>query len=313
MRLVNYTFNTYRHSGLLFQDWLVDLDKAARYLLDRTGNPAYFSLSGVGEPDWFLHADEAGRALARKALLELSKELEEKSAELLVQGGLIPVSEVITLPSVCRPGKIVGVGLNYPEPGVSKPAPPSAYPVLFLKPASALAGHGQAILLPRSSREVLYEGELAVVIGRSGKHISPQQAFSYVAGYTIANDVGARDFERRTSQWTSGKISDTFCPLGPALVTGDEIPDPGDLTIRTTLNGETVQQGSTAQMLFDLPTLISYISELATLEPGDLILTGSPRGIGALPAPGVPLKPGDTVTIEIEGLGALANPVIAEE
>jgi len=313
MRLVNYTHNAVNRPGALLQDWLVDLKRTARFLAADSGDSAFSALSGLIETDWFLYIDEATRALVEKALKELSKYLEEARNVLINQGILLPSAEVDFLPSVNLPGKIVCVGLNYPEPVLRIPAPRPSYPVLFLKPASALTGHGHPILLPRSSRQVLYEGELAVVIGRVGKHIPLQQAMSHVAGYTIANDVGARDLEQRTSQWTSGKISDTFCPLGPALVTADEIPDPHYLQIRTTLNSEIVQEGNTAQMRFDIPNLISYISELATLEPGDLILTGSPKGIGTLPALGIPMKSGDIVMVEIESIGILTNPVIAEE
>jgi len=313
MRLVNYTDSSAQRTGLLFQEWLVDLRAASLYLSARSGDPVFSANESLWQPDWFVAADDFSRLLVQRLLAELSACLPERRPELLAEQVLIPPAEVEFLPAVCQPGKIVCVGLNYPEMGASQPVLPPAYPTLFLKPVSALTGHGQPVRLPRASREVLSEGELALVIGRRGMHIPPQQAHSYLAGYTIANDVGARDWERRTSQWTSGKLADTFCPLGPALVTADEIPDPHDLLIRTRLNGEVIQEGSTARMIFNVPSLISYISELTTLEPGDLILTGSPKGIGGLPARWVPMQPGDTVAVEIEGLGALVNPVIAEE
>jgi acylpyruvate hydrolase len=203
------------------------------------------------------------------------------------------------------------VGLNYPGVGVQ--SSPSAFPVLFHKVATSLVGHDQPILIPRITDHIVYEGELAIVIGRRGKHIAREQAEAWIAGYTIANDVGAPDLERRTSQWTTGKMLDTFCPLGPTLVTRDEVPDPHRLGIRTTLNGELVQSGSTAEMIFDIPYLVSYISELVTLEPGDLILTGSPKRSGTGPDPRTPMQPGDRISVEIEGLGVLSNPVLAEE
>jgi 2-keto-4-pentenoate hydratase/2-oxohepta-3-ene-1,7-dioic acid hydratase in catechol pathway len=205
------------------------------------------------------------------------------------------------------------VGLNYRSHLAEIGEPTPQYPILFHKGATAIIGHGQPIVLPRVSRQVDYEGELAVVIGRRGKYIPEDKALGYVAGYTCANDVSAHDIEFRTSQWTSGKMLDTFCPLGPVLLTADEVPDPGALRLRTTLNGKTVQEACTSDMVFPVPFLISYISSLATLEPGDVILTGTPAGIGCNQNPQVFLRPGDHVSVEIEGIGVLANPVVAEE
>jgi 2-keto-4-pentenoate hydratase/2-oxohepta-3-ene-1,7-dioic acid hydratase in catechol pathway len=205
------------------------------------------------------------------------------------------------------------VGLNYrshlTEIGESIPE----HPILFLKPATSIIGPGQAIVLPRVSRQVDYEGELAVVIGRAGNYIAQENALGYVAGYTCANDVSAHDIEFRTSQWTSGKMLDTFCPLGPILVTREEIPDPGSLRLKTLLNGQLVQDATSADMVFSVPFLVSYISSLTTLEPGDVILTGTPAGIGCNRNPQVFLKPGDRVSVEIDGIGTLTNPVVAEE
>jgi len=224
----------------------------------------------------------------------------------------IPISQLQLLSPVNKPGKIICVGLNYPPLLEAKAWIPPQYPVLFHKTSSSMIGFGSAIILPRISRQVLYEGELAVVIGTRAKNISVDQALNFVAGYTIANDVGASDIESRSSQWDSGKMFDTFCPLGPALVTPDEIQDPGSLSIRTRLNGQIVQDANTSDMIFNVPFLISYISQLTTLEPGDLILTGSPKRAGSTPDPRTPLKPGDNISIEIENLGVLTNQVIDE-
>jgi 2-keto-4-pentenoate hydratase/2-oxohepta-3-ene-1,7-dioic acid hydratase in catechol pathway len=163
------------------------------------------------------------------------------------------------------------------------------------------------------SRQVDYEGELAVVIGRRGKYIQESNALNYIAGYTCANDVSAHDIEFRTSQWTSGKMLDTFCPLGPVLVTADEIANPNRLAIKTVLNGRTVQESSTSDMLFSVPFLVSYISSLATLEPGDVILTGTPAGVGCNQKPQIFLEAGDEISVQIEGIGTLSNPVVHEE
>jgi 2-keto-4-pentenoate hydratase/2-oxohepta-3-ene-1,7-dioic acid hydratase in catechol pathway len=167
-------------------------------------------------------------------------------------------------------------------------------------------------VLPRVSRQVDYEGELAVVIGKRGKYIPEREALSHVAGYTCANDVSAHDIEFRTSQWTSGKMLDTFCPLGPVLVTPDELPDPDSLRLKTILNGQMVQDASSSDMVFSVPFLISYISSLATLEPCDIILTGTPAGVGCNRTPQVFLRAGDRISVEIEGIGALVNPIVAE-
>jgi 2-keto-4-pentenoate hydratase/2-oxohepta-3-ene-1,7-dioic acid hydratase in catechol pathway len=217
------------------------------------------------------------------------------------------------LGALSNPGKIVCVGLNYrshlAEIGETVPE----YPILFQKPSTSIIGHEQAIVLPRVSRQVDYEGELAVVIGRRGKYIPQSQSLSYVAGYTCANDVSAHDIEFRTSQWTSGKMLDTFCPLGPVLVTADDVPDPDRLHLQTRLNGQIVQDACTSDMVFPVPFLISYVSSLATLEPGDVILTGTPAGIGCNRNPQVFLKAGDHLSVQIDGIGTLANAVVAEE
>ena len=218
-----------------------------------------------------------------------------------------------TLPPVGRPGKIICVGMNYPPAaGTTRRVAPE-YPVLFQKPASGVIGHGEAIVLPGISKMVLYEGELAVVIGECGKNLAEENALKIVAGFTIANDVGAADIEARSSQWASGKMFDTFCPLGPNLVLKDDVKGPERLTIRTWLNDQLVQDGRTSQMIFRVSYLVSYISHLTTLEPGDVILTGSPKSVGTDPDPRIPLKPGDEIRVEIEGLGELHNPVISEE
>ena len=231
----------------------------------------------------------------------------------LVEGGrILSPDEVDFLPPVERPGKVICVGLNYPPLDAGPDWTPPPYPILFHKAASALTGHGSAIILPEISGRVLYEGELAVVVGERAKKVSEAKSMDIVAGYTIANDIGAADIEARSSQWASGKMFDTFCPLGPALISGDEIPDPGALTIRTWLNDDLVQEGSTAEMVFSVPFLVSYISHLSTLEPGDLILTGSPKRAGEKPDPRTPLKDGDEVRIEIDGLGTLSNLVKIE-
>jgi 2-keto-4-pentenoate hydratase/2-oxohepta-3-ene-1,7-dioic acid hydratase in catechol pathway len=211
-----------------------------------------------------------------------------------------------------NPGKIICVGLNYRSHLALLNQPAPEYPVLFIKPGTSIIGNGDAIVLPRNSKQVDYEGELAVVIGKTAKYVAERDALAYVGGYSCANDISAHDIEFRTSQWTSGKMQDTFCPLGPGVVSADQIPDPNHLRLRTTLNGEIVQDECTSGMHFSVAQLIAYISSLATLEPGDIILTGTPAGLGCMRDPQVFLKPGDLIAVTIDGLGTLSNPVVAE-
>ena len=250
-------------------------------------------------------------AAARRALAFLKERMDDGAGLPCDRAGGIcfPLEEVKLLSPVPRPGKIICIGLNYPG-AIDAPRP--AYPVIFLKAASSVIGSGDTVYLPRLSREVFTEAELAVVIGSRAKHLTPETALSCVAGYTMANDLGASDLEKRTSQWTTGKLMDTFCPLGPSLLTTDELQQTDDLTMTTRINGKTVQRGNTRDMIFAVPFLVSYVSELATLEPGDVILTGSPKLMNGEPAPVVFLKPGDVVEVEIGGLGILRNPVADE-
>jgi acylpyruvate hydrolase len=201
--------------------------------------------------------------------------------------------------------------MNYPngKPDCIQPE----YPILFLKPASGLTGAESRIQIPPVAGDVAYEAELVLVIGSRARYVTEEKALDDVAGYTMANDVGARDLEKRSSQWTSGKLMDTFTPLGPALVTPDEVPDPGDLPVVTLLNGQVVQRGNTRELFFSVPELVSYVSQLTTLEPGDLILTGSPKTVDGQPAPFLSLHPGDFIEITIGNLGTLCNPVVAEQ
>ena len=212
---------------------------------------------------------------------------------------------------------IIGIGLNYRSHAEEVGRPLPQFPMIFVKTTNALQNPGDPILLPRSqnaSTEVDYEGELAVVIGRAAKNVTRERALDHVLGYTIANDVSARDWQFKWGggQFCQGKGFDTFCPLGPVLVTADEIPDPGRLAIRTRVNGELRQQSTTADLIFDIPALIAFLSASKTLVPGTVILTGTPAGVGTAFNPPRFLQPGDTVSIEIENIGTLTNPVFAE-
>jgi 2-keto-4-pentenoate hydratase/2-oxohepta-3-ene-1,7-dioic acid hydratase in catechol pathway len=226
-------------------------------------------------------------------------------------------AQVEKLLAPVAPAVILCIGLNYRRHAEEGKAPIPQFPVLFMKSPAALQHPGDPIVLPRHLRsdEVDYECELAVVIGRRCKNVPKGKAFDYVLGYTCANDVSARDWQRKWSgsQWCRAKTFDTFAPLGPCLVLKDEIPDPNVLKIRTLLNGQVMQDWNTNDMIFDVPTLIAFLSGSTTLLPGTVILTGTPHGVGFARKPPVFLKPGDSVTVEIEKIGALTNPVKAEE
>jgi 2-keto-4-pentenoate hydratase/2-oxohepta-3-ene-1,7-dioic acid hydratase in catechol pathway len=260
-----------------------------------------------------LRGGETSLRAAQQAVTFVRSQLEGNGKTLNQQGIVYAIDRVSLLPPVLRPGKVICLGLNYRDHAAESGMTVPKYPVLFHKVAGSLTGHNQPIVIPRVSSQIDYEAELAIIIGRRGKYIAEDEAFSYIAGYTVANDVSARDLQFRTSQWTTGKMLDSFGPLGPALVTRDEVPDPQALAIRTTLNGQVLQDGNTADMIFRVPFIVSYISGIVTLEPGDVILTGTPAGVGNTRSPQVFMKPGDTVTVEIEHLGKLTNPVVAEE
>ncbi|MBA2297794.1 MAG: fumarylacetoacetate hydrolase family protein [Actinobacteria bacterium] len=208
-----------------------------------------------------------------------------------------------------RPSKIVCVGLNYVDHAAESKLDVPTRPLLFAKWPNGLTWHGQPIVLPAESTEVDFEAELGVVIGRTARSVSRGDALEFVAGYTCANDVSARDVQFADGQWTRGKSFDTFCPVGPELVPADRIPDPQALRIRCLVNGEALQDASTAGMIFPVAELIASISEGIQLEAGDLILTGTPPGVGFARTPPVFLQHGDEVTVEIEGVGTLTNPV----
>ncbi len=248
----------------------------------------------------FLAAGEAGLVNAQKLLREAPK------------ASLAALDSVRLLPPIPRPGKIVAVGLNYLDHSMesgAKQAPQS--PILFAKFPNSIAGPEDEIVIPAGNPNVDYEAELAVVIGRTTKGVAAEKALQYVAGYMPLNDVSAREWQFGDRQWVRGKSCDTFCPTGPWLTTRDEVPDPQTLAICARVNGETRQNSNTSKMIFRIPQLIEFITASITLEPGDIIATGTPEGVGAFRKPPVFLKAGDVVEVQIEGLGVLRNTVVA--
>ena len=208
-----------------------------------------------------------------------------------------------------RPGKIVCVGLNYRDHAEEQGADLPEAPLLFAKFPTALIGPGEPIVIPPIVQQADYEAELGVVIGQTVKGVSKENALEAVSGYICANDVSARDLQFADGQWTRGKSPDTFCPVGPELVPAAEVPDPHNLRIRAIVSGEVLQDSTTANLIFGVDDVIAYASQTTTLQPGDLILTGTPAGVGVFRNPKRLLEDGDEVTIEIEGLGELTNPV----
>ena len=245
----------------------------------------------------FLEAGEPALSAASKAVA--------------LGGSSFSAKDVKILAPISNPEKVVCIGLNYADHAAESGMDIPPEPVVFSKYASAIIGPGDTIKLPPSSNEPDYEVELVVVIGKSGFNISQADAMNHVAGYTVGHDVSARDYQlqKPAGQWMMGKTFDTFAPIGPDLVTADEVGDPNDLGIRCILNDETVQDSNTAQLIFKIPELIAYLSHVFTLNPGDLIFTGTPPGVGMARDPQLWLKAGDKVVCEVDGIGRLENPV----
>jgi len=220
------------------------------------------------------------------------------------------VASVELGPPIPDPEKIICIGLNYADHANEAGLAQTEVPVLFAKFRNSLIGPTSPILLPRVSTQIDYEGELAVIIGMRCKEVTEQEALQYVAGYSVINDVSARDLQMQTSQYMAGKALDTFAPMGPGMVLASAISNPQSLLLTTRVNGQVVQHASTASMIFSVATIISFLSSLMTLEPGDIIATGTPSGVGFKRNPPLFLREGDVVEVEIEGIGQLSNPIM---
>ena len=245
-----------------------------------------------------------------KELLPLLDELCVWASQQFEMGKqVLSLAELELGPPVPDPDKILCLGVNYREHAAEAQQELPAVPLIFAKFRNSLTGPISPILLPRVSKLIDYEGELAVIIGKRCKAVPSQEVFQYVAGYSIINDVSARDIQAQTSQWTTGKALDTFAPMGPGIVPASQITDPQTLTLITRVNGREVQHDCTANMIFSVATAIAFLSSLMTLEPGDIIATGTPSGVGFKRTPPLFLQDGDVVEVEIENIGCLRNPV----
>jgi 2-keto-4-pentenoate hydratase/2-oxohepta-3-ene-1,7-dioic acid hydratase in catechol pathway len=278
-----------------------------QYLLDFAGafdgeqplnHSDWFDLDGR----WFQQSREKWKALQQEAAL---------LADASEKGLLVMRKDAYWHAPVPRPGKVICIGLNYRDHAAESKMQIPEKPVVFSKFSSAVIAPGEPVTLPASSTQVDYEAELAVVIGRRAKNVPASRAYDYVLGYTCLNDVSARDFQFADGQWQRGKSCDTFAPMGPSIVTTDEIPDPHCLSIQLLLNGKAMQDSNTDQLIFRVPALIEFLSQTITLEPGDVIATGTPAGVGFARQPPVFIQAGDKMEVVIEKVGRLSNPVAA--
>ncbi len=312
MRLVTYDLQGRTRLGAEQDGHVVDLNQGYALLLATQGVADSQTQANRELPaDMRDFLDLWDRSLPRaKEVLALVRGLRGTGGP-LAQGVMHSLQAVRLRAPILNPRKIICLGLNYRDHAQETKAEIPSDPILFSKYPTAIIGPEEPILLPSVSREVDYEAELTFIIARRGRHIPKAQALDYVAGYTIMHDVSARDYQMRKpgGQWMSGKTFDTFAPLGPALVTQEDIPDPHVLDISCTVSGERLQASNTKHLIFSIPDIVAYCSHIFTLEPGDVIATGTPGGVGFARRPPRFLKDGDVVVIEIQGIGALRNPV----
>ena len=321
MRLVTFQVGKRPCLGAVKGQWVVDIGKvigilAKHQVPDDLASRASFQdaaqavlAAGAAPRDMIalLAHGEAWRRALDEVLSALADLLGPDRAP---RGLMTPLVKTRLRAPILRPDKITCVGRNYAAHAQESRVEVPTQPVFFLKSSNTIVGPGDPIVLPPNSTQVDYEAELAVVIGEAGRRIPEEQAYEHIAGYMLLNDVSARDMQYSDTQWFRGKSCDTFAPAGPWIVTKDEIPDPHTLRLSLTLNGETMQDANTRDMIFNVPYLVSYLSQSLTWEVGDLISTGTPEGVGVRRNPPVFLKPGDTVSITVEKVGTLTNPVV---
>jgi 2-keto-4-pentenoate hydratase/2-oxohepta-3-ene-1,7-dioic acid hydratase in catechol pathway len=283
--------------GILLDDYVLDCER----LFKLSERPAIYLSWLDMDARWFQKAHETFQMLSGNP---------DEIADAYDNGLLVKRADAYWHAPVPRPAKLICIGLNYRDHAAESNMPIPERPVVFSKFSTAVIAPGEAVVVPATSQQVDYEAELAVVIGRRAKNVPRDQAYNYVLGYTAFNDVSARDFQFADGQWQRGKSCDTFAPMGQTIVSTDVITDPHKLSIKLILNGQTMQDSNTDQLIFGVPELIEFLSETITLEPGDVIATGTPPGVGFARKPPVFLKPGDEMVVEIEGIGSLNNPVV---
>jgi acylpyruvate hydrolase len=314
MKLVTFAYRGVQRVGLLEGERIIDVNRAYATWLAQRENLRTGAMADALVPADMIDILKAGEP-ALGAIREAAGYVREglgsgEQAEGLKRDGVVFMRSEVTLEApIPRPGKLILLGLNYRDHAEETGQKIPEVPTLFSKYDNSVIGPGAAILIPRATEQIDYEAEFAFVIGRRGHSIPRERALDYVAGYTIINDVSARDYQFVTSQWMVGKTFDTHCPMGPTLVLKDEIADPHNLDLSLSIAGEVLQKSNTNQLIFKIPETVEYLSQVMTLEPGDVISTGTPAGVGFTRKPPRWLRPGETVRIEIAGLGVLENPV----
>jgi acylpyruvate hydrolase len=307
MRLLTYKINNQYRPGYLIGKHVVDIQAALEFFNSDQGVTKDGIINIPPSLKSFLALSESTKAKIEQALQFFNERFLSTDGSVARSVAIHALEEISFAPPIPDPGKIICVAMNFPSSGQKHK---SEYPIIFIKPISTISSTHCPIKIAKANQSVAYEAELAIIIGKQCHNVSLPDAFSCVFGYTIANDVGDSTLEKRTSQWVSGKMFDTFTPMGPYLITTDEINKPGNLSIRTILNGEIVQEGNTADMFYSIPEIITYLSTLTTLNPGDIILSGSPKLMNNKPIPRNYLISGDQVDITIDNLGMLSNKVI---
>lgn len=327
MKLATYQAGRQLAVGVVEGKNLVDVRAAVQCVSGRKGPKVLYSNakfkqaagvladSGAAPRDMINvlgRGDEWLKALAT-VTKHLNRELKSAAGSPSLKGLVTPLDSVRLRAPIARPGKITCVGLNYADHAREQGIEPPTSPIFFLKSCNTICGPGDSVVLPPNSEQPDFEAEFAVVIGKPGRRIPEDRAYEHIAGYMILHDVTARDMQHGDKQWFRGKSCDTFAPTGPWIVTKDEVPDPHNLRISLTLNGVTMQDSSTSNLIFKVPFLVSYLSQSVTWETGDLISTGTPPGVGVFRKPPVFLKSGDTMSVTVEKLGTLTNPVAGRE
>jgi len=321
VKLVAYELGKQPALGVIQKEWIIGVGPAIqllqkkrvpRALAQRANfkNAVRRVLAAGAAPKDMIELLGRGQAWGKSLAVVTSALAKNIDPAKALRGLFTPLAKARLLAPIPKPGKITCVGMNYADHAREQGSEPPKSPIFFLKSGNTICGPGDPIHLPPNSSQVDYEAEFAVVIGKRGSRIPEEKAYDYVAGYMVLHDVSARDLQFSDGQWYRGKSCDTFGPTGPWIVTRDEIKDPHNLRISLTLNGETMQDSNTSNLIFKVPYLVSYLSQSATWEVGDLISTGTPPGVGVFRKPPVFLKAGDTVSVTVEGLGTLTNPVV---